>query len=57
MKKTYVLKYRTGWGEKIEMEYKAYDINTALLIARNYCRANFISIGRVVSPKGREYIV
>lgn len=57
MKKTYTLKYRTGWGEKIKMHYEAYDITTALLIARTYCRANFIYVAWVLSPKGKEYIV
>lgn len=57
MKKTYILKYRTGWGEKITMEFQAYDITTALLIARNYCTQNFISVGWLTSPKGKTYIV
>ena len=57
MKRKYTLKYRTGWGEDIEMEYNAYDITTALLIARTYCRANFIYVAWVYSPKGKRYIV
>lgn len=57
MKKTYTLKYRTGWGEKVKMYYEAYDITTALLIARTYCRSNFIYVAWVLSPKGKEYII
>ena len=57
MKRTYTLKYRTGWGKKIKMHYEAYDITTALLIARTYCRSNFIYAAWVLSPKGKEYIV
>ena len=55
--KKYTLKYRTGWGENISMEFKATNINTALLIARNYCRSNFIYVGWLYSPKGKRYIV
>jgi hypothetical protein len=55
--KKYTLEYRTGWGEKIKLEFKAHEINTALLMARNYCKQHFVSVAHLTSPKGKEYLV
>ena len=57
MKKHFVLKYRTGYGGKMAVKFTASNTEIALLIAREYCRSNFINVGRLCTPRGKEYLV
>lgn len=57
MKRTWTLKYKTGWGEKLEIQFEARDLRTAYTIAQNYCKHNFIRVGRLISDTGRQYII
>lgn len=57
MKRTYVLKYRTGWGESCEINFEARTIIDAQEIAKNYCKQNLIMVARLISNSGKTYIV
>ena len=57
MKNTYILEYRTGWGESCKIEFTARTILDAREIAKNYCKHNFIKIAWLINENGKIYSV
>ena len=57
MKQSYRLTYRTGWGENCEVSFQTRDIITAMEMAKNYCKQNFISVAWLHSASGRKYMI
>lgn len=57
MKQTYILEYRTGWGEKNSVVFHARSLYDARTIAKNYCTHRFIKIAWLINEKGTRYAI
>ena len=57
MKQTYVLFYRTGWGESVTKTFQARNLREAHIIAKNYCTHNFIHIASLKTETGAIYCI
>lgn len=57
MKQTYILEYRTGWGEKNSVVFHARSFYDAQTVAKNYCIHHFIKIAWLINEKGTRYAV
>jgi len=57
MKQTYILEYRTGWGEHCEVMFQARTFYEARTIAHNYCVHHFIKVAWLINENGTRYCI